>query len=341
MDRLRQVATAAGIDALAVTQAEPQVYLEAFLRAAQREGRYAQFAVQDVAARLDPQKVLPEARSVISAAVAYKNVDPGAAPRLTGTISRSAWGLDYHKVVRKALERLVPFLQAEYGVQKWHIAVDDTPLVERALAAQARLASLGANCAAYVPPYGSWVFLGELLVDVELPAMPGTASPLPCEECGYRCVKACPTNALVAPGIIDARRCLSYLTQKTDSIPLEFRPKLGSRLWGCDTCQAVCPLNKAAAQSARAEFTPLVDPQFSLLDLLAMDNAGFKEAFGETSIAWRGKNVLQRNACLILGNQKAAEARPQLAETAAHHPSPAVREAAAWALNRLEPSSAP
>ena len=110
---------------------------------------------------------------------------------------------------------------------------------------------------------------------------------------------------------------------------------------GCDTCQAVCPLNKAAAQSARAEFTPLVDPQFSLLDLLAMDNAGFKEAFGETSIAWRGKNVLQRNACLILGNQKAAEARPQLAETAAHHPSPAVREAAAWALNRLEPSSAP
>lgn len=336
MERLRQAAREAGLDAVAVTHARPLTYLEDFLRAAQREGRYAQFAAADISQRLDPTLVLKEAKSVITAAVAYKTVDPGPSPRLTGRISRAAWGKDYHLVVREALERLVPFLQEEYGVQKWSIAVDDTPLPERALAAQAQLAALGDNCAAYVQPFGSWVFLGEIVVDVELPIIFHTAPPPPCAQCGERCVKACPTGALLGDGNMDASRCLSFLTQKTGAIPLEFRKKLRSRLWGCDTCQEVCPANKGAAPARHSKFAPTVGPHFPLLDLLAMSNAQFKETFSGTSIAWRGKNVLQRNACLILGNQKAVEALPQLKDTAAHHPSPVVREAAAWAVNEIE-----
>lgn len=335
MDRLRRAAWDAGLDAIAVTHARPLEGLREFLLDAQAQGRYAQFAEQNIDRRLDPRAVLPEAKSVVTAAVAYKTVEPGQAAKLTGRISRAAWGRDYHKVVREALERLVPFLQAEYGVRRWHIAVDDTLLVERALAHRAALAALGANCAAYVPPYGSWVFLGELVVDQELPACPGKAAALPCAECGYRCVKACPTGALQAPGIIHAGRCLSYLTQKTGDIPEEFRTKLGSRLWGCDTCQDVCPANKEAEKARCQEFAPKVGPHFPLLELLTMDNRRFAEVFGETSIAWRGKNILQRNACLVLGNQKAGEALPVLIDTAAHHPSPAVRTAALWAVKQI------
>jgi epoxyqueuosine reductase len=336
VDRLRQAAYRAGLDGIAVTHARPLTYIESFLREAQAEGRYAQFAHEDIGLRLDPKNVFHAAKSVISGAVAYKTVEPGPAAPLTGRISRSAWGKDYHKVVREALERLVPFLQAEYGVKQWHIAVDDTPLIERALAGQSKLAAIGANCAAYVPPFGSWVFLGEIVVDVELPTFPETAPSLPCEECGERCVKACPTGALMAPGKIDAKRCLSFLTQKTGAIPPEFRKKLGNRLWGCDTCQEACPINQRAKRAPREEFSPIIGPHYPLLELLAMGKAQIAQAFGETSMAWRGKNVLQRNACLILGNQKAAAALPVLKDTADHHPSPTVREAAAWAVAEIE-----
>lgn len=335
MDKLRQAAWDARIDAIAVTHTRPQTDLQEFLHRAQEEGRYSQFAAPDIKGRTTPTTVLASAKSIITVAVAYKTVDPGPAPKLHGTISRSAWGLDYHQVLRQAMERLVPFLQTEYGVTEWYCGVDDTPLVERALSRQAGLAQIGPNCAAYVHPYGSWVFLGEILIDVELElSSQKPVGPL-CTACDERCVKACPTGALMSPGQIDASRCLSFLTQKTGSIPEEFRDRLGSRLWGCDTCQQVCPANRAAEQSRHSQFEPIVGPHFPLTDLLTMTKAQYYQVFGETSIAWRGKNVLQRNACIILGNQKAKEALPLLEEIQKEHPSPAVQEAAQWAIEKI------
>lgn len=342
MDKLRRAAWEAGLDAVSVTHVKPQTYLKEFMQEAQDEGRYSQFAAPDIDLRITPTKAFPKAKSIITAAVAYRTVDPGTAPKMHGTISRSAWGRDYHKVLKEAFTRLITFLQEEYGVREWLIAVDDTPLVERALSAQSGLAIIGPNCAAYVQPYGSWVFLGELLVDVELePSSPENTGP-PCDKCDLRCVKACPTNALIGPGLIDARRCLSYLTQKTGTFPEELRDRLGSRLWGCDTCQHVCPANRAAQKSRHSDFEPIVGPHFPLMELLGLTKNEYQQIFGETSIAWRGKNVLQRNACIVLGNQRAEEALPLLKQTAAGHPSEVVREAAQWAIRRItRPSNGP
>lgn len=342
MDKLLSAAREAGLDAVAVTHVQPQTYLSKFLQQAKDEGRYSQFAAPDINLRITPTEVFPQAKSIITGAVAYKTVNPGQAPRMHGTISRSAWGRDYHRVLKEAFARLIPFLQEEYGVKEWLIAVDDTPLVERALSAQSGIAKIGPNCAAYVQPYGSWIFLGELLVDVELEPFSQENEGPPCEACDLRCVKACPTNALVGPGLIDARRCLSFLTQKTGTFPEELRDRLGSRLWGCDTCQQVCPANRIAETSRHSDFEPIVGPHFPLIELLSLTKKEYQQIFGETSIAWRGKNVLQRNACLILGNQRAEEALPLLEQIAVEHPSEVVREAAQWAVKKItRPSKGP
>ncbi|HAN93995.1 MAG TPA: tRNA epoxyqueuosine(34) reductase QueG [Firmicutes bacterium] len=326
----------AGFDAFAVMPARPSKRLLPLLRQAQEEGRYPDFVDQDVEKRLDPRKLQPSAKTVIALAVSYNTGQPGPVPPLHGTISRYAWGLDYHRVLGRRLDQLISCLQERLGARECTKAVDTSFLVDRALAVEAGLGYAGGNCAVYVPPYGSWVFLGEVLVDVELPATsPKGQGSWSCPvDCG-RCIKACPTGALLAPGKINPHICLSYLTQMSGPIPLEFRSKLGSRLWGCDTCQQVCPVNREAPVTRHREFAPLVGPHVPLLPLLSLSNREFQEQFGQTSVAWRGKNILQRNACLILGNQGARAALPILKKTAQGHPSPLVREAAEWAVAKL------
>lgn len=190
-----------------------------------------------------------------------------------------------------------------------------------------------------MPPFGSWVFLGEILVDVALPYTKKTNQdnwdcPVGCDAC----LQACPTNALFAPGKIKPQRCLSYLTQKSGSIPMEYRAKLGTTLWGCDLCQQACPRNQTALKSSNNDFAPLIGPHVPLIPLLAMNKQEFEDTFGKTSMAWRGKNTIQRNACIVLGNQGNLEAIEPLKKIAHKHPSPIVREAAQWALTKIESS---
>ncbi|NLJ81158.1 MAG: tRNA epoxyqueuosine(34) reductase QueG [Firmicutes bacterium] len=326
----------AGFDAFAVMPAAPLEYMRAILRQAQRENRYPDFTDPDINKRTEPRALLNSALSVISLAVAYRTVEPGPTPPLHGSVSRSAWGIDYHRILNRRLDHLIVFLQKHFQVTEWAKAVDTSFLVDRALAVQAGLGYPGANCAVYVPPYGSWVFLGALLVNVELPRTEKKTEnnwlqPIHCEGC----VRACPTGALYAPGKIRPRRCISYLTQMSGEIPLEFREKIGTKLWGCDICQEASPVNKRAQLSRHKEFLPLSGTSLPLLPLLKMTNRQFKKEYGLTSMAWRGKNILQRNACIVLGNQGNPEAIPALKQTVENHPSPVVREAAAWALERI------
>lgn len=336
IEKLAQLITDCGFDAFAVMPAVKVTKMGPILERAKAEDRYPRFVDDDIAKRINPSALHQNAKSVISLAVSYYTGDPGPRPPLHGTLSRSAWGVDYHTVLNERMDRLISGLKQSFGAQECAKAVDTSFLVDRALAIESGLGYPGSNCCVYVPPYGSWVFLGEVLVDVELPVTKGEAAdnwaePIECPAC----VQACPTNALLAPGVIRPERCLSYLTQKSGSFPLEFREKLGSRLWGCDTCQQACAQNRAARPSRHREFEPIVGPHVDLIYLLEMDNAQFKAQFGRTSIAWRGKNVLQRNACLVLGNEGRNEAVPVLTRTAENHPSPHVREAAQWALAKI------
>ncbi len=337
LETVRELISNAGFDAFAIMPATPVDKMGPILKQAQAEGRYPPFVDPDLKKRIDPRALQPSAQSVISLAVSYYTGDAGPRPALHGTLSRSAWGIDYHLVLNKRMDKLIAGLKRYFGAARCSKAVDTSFLVDRALAIESGLGFPGSNCCVYVPPYGSWVFLGEVLVDVLLPMTQkyktaNWANPVECPAC----VKACPTKALIAPGKIRPERCLSYLTQKSGSIPLEFRDKLGTRLWGCDTCQQACTINRSAAISPHREFKPIVGPHIPLLPLLEMNNHQFRAQFGRSSLAWRGKNVLQRNACIVLGNEGSKDAIPGLYKAVRTHPSPNVREAAEWAVGKIK-----
>lgn len=334
---LERVIWDAGFDAFAIMPAAPLNKMLPILQDAQRENRYPDFVDPDLIKRIDPRNLQKTAKSVITLAMSYNTGDPGAPPPLHGTVSRSAWGLDYHRVLAEGMEKVIAYLQEHLGAQECTPVVDTSFLIDRGLAIESGLGYPGSNCAVYVPPYGSWVFLGEILVDVELPITKKTGQdnwscPIECQIC----VRACPTEALFAPGKIRPHRCLSYLTQKSGTIPLEFRGKIGSRLWGCDTCQRACPRNQEAEQSRHQQFAPQMGPHLPLLPLLELTKKEFQAQFGHTSMAWRGKNIIQRNACIILGNQKNPEALPALEKTVQEHPSQSVRDAAIWAIQKIK-----
>lgn len=334
---LSEVILQAGFDAFAIIPAAPLWEMLPVLEQAQVENRYPDFVDPNIQKRIDPRNLQKTAQSVISLAVSYNTGNPGIAPPLSGTVSRSAWGLDYHNVLDERMDKVISYLQEKYGAAECTKAVDTSFLIDRALAVESGLGYPGSNCAVYVPPFGSWVFLCEILVDIELPTTKkGTQDNWSCPVDCDLCIKACPTGALYEPGKIKPQRCISYLTQKSGSIPHEFRGKIKNRLWGCDTCQRACPRNRKAKLSTHQEFAPVIGPHIPLLPLLELTKKEFKASFGHTSMAWRGKNIVQRNACVVLGNQGNKEALDILKKTAREHPSQMVKDAATWAINKLE-----
>ncbi|HBG00665.1 MAG TPA: tRNA epoxyqueuosine(34) reductase QueG [Firmicutes bacterium] len=327
----------AGFDAFAIMPALPVQTMLPILREAQVENRYPDFVDPDIAKRIDPKNLQKNAKSVISLAMSYNVGDGGPTSPLHGTISRSAWGIDYHRVLGNGMDKVIDYLRNSCGAKECTRTVDTSFLLDRGLAVEAGLGYPGSNCAVYVPPYGSWVFLGEILTDLELrPTKAEKQDNWSCPVNCDRCLRACPTQALFAPGKIRPGRCISYLTQMPGPIPHGLREKIGSRLWGCDTCQEVCPINQRAKFTSHPEFQPVLGRQIPLLPLLGLSKRQFVEQFGKTSMAWRGKNVLQRNAAIILGNQRNRDALPSLEKTAREHPSTAVQDAASWAVRTIK-----
>ena len=291
-----------------------------------------------VARREDPSLILPGVRSVICVAVNYGPsplpLPPDDLPR--GRISNYAWGQDYHDWMLPRLEELAAFIRAEVGGDARHRAYVDTgPVLERAFAAQAGLGFVGKNTCLIHPRLGSWLFLGELLLNVDLPP---TAGPLPprCSTC-TRCLDTCPTGALAAPYQLDARRCISYLTiELKGSIPPDLRPLIGDRIYGCDVCQEVCPWQRFAQPTAVAAFRP-VSPAHalpSLVDLIPLDEEGFRRRFRGSSILRIGRGRLLRNVTVALGNSADSRAVPVLV-TALDDTDSLVRGHAAWGLGQI------
>ncbi len=291
-----------GFDLVGVTPpAPPPQAVRAYREwlAAGYHGEMAYMARPDrVARREDPALILPGVRAVVCVAVNYY---PGDHPTLAdgprGRVSRYAWGTDYHDWMLPRLEELAAFIREWTDGTARHRAYTDTgPVLERALAAQAGLGFIGKNTCLIHPRFGSWLFLGEILVDVDLPF---TGPPMP-PRCGTctRCLDACPTGALVAPYVLDARRCISYLTiEYRGEIPPDLRDRMGDWVYGCDICQEVCPWGRFARPTAVPEFRAASpDRAVPLLaDLLALDEAAFRARFGGTPIARIGRARLQRN----------------------------------------------
>ncbi len=291
------------------------------------DGEYARRAT-------DPATLLPQARSVVCVAVPYATAQPRARSGLRGRVSNYAWSRDYHGRLRALLGAVAREIDEAAGTQATAVVCDTRPLAERALAARSGLGWIGKHTNLISPVLGSFVFLGEVVTTLELP--PDTPSRKSCGAC-RRCVDACPTQALRGDYTIDANRCISDLTQRTDSIPANMRPLLGDWVWGCDICQLVCPPTQSARHTASSEWSPcdLETARPSLPDLLRLRSGAFRRRFRETAMGWRGAAVLRRNAAVALGNALDRSAVGPLIESLCADPHPMVRGHAAWALGRI------
>ncbi|GAA4048035.1 tRNA epoxyqueuosine(34) reductase QueG [Parerythrobacter jejuensis] len=287
--------------------------------------------------RQGPQSMWPEAKSVIALGMAYTpSVDPMALEKHPdrARISVYAQGRDYHDTVKKALKALARWLVAEVPEAQLKVFVDTAPVMEKPLGEAAGLGWQGKHTNLVSRENGSWLFLGAIYCT--LPFEPDDPHDDRCGSC-TACQAACPTDAFPQPYVLDARRCISYLTiEHAGPIPEEFREAMGTRIYGCDDCLAVCPWNKFADAAARHKaFLPraeLIAPR--LADLLALDDAGFRALFSGSPIKRIGRDRFVRNCLIAAGNSGDAT----LADAAAglrSDPDPVVAEAAEWAAMRL------
>jgi len=330
---LRERAQALGFDRVAIGPAGPPAHGAEFERWLDRgyAGTMA-YLGRGRAARLDPATLLPGARSVVAVALSYNGADDaeGWAP-----VARYARGRDYHEVMRPRLEALGASLREFAGPDaRWRVSVDTSAVLERDLAARAGLGWIGKNTNVLDQTLGSFFFIGIVLTTVEL----ATDAPV-ADRCGTctACLDACPTQAFVAPYVLDARRCISYLTiEHQGPIAPELRPRVGDWAFGCDVCQTVCPWNRKAAPATDPALRP-AEPLEPLAAWLSLDEPAFRRRFRGSALKRARRSGLLRNAALVLGNRRDPAAAPAL-RRALDDPDPVVRDAAAWALERTAPA---
>jgi epoxyqueuosine reductase len=289
--------------------------------------------------RTDPEAVLPGARSVVVLAMNYwpeERNPEGAGSHSSdnspsGRIARYAWGDDYHDVIEKKLRVLDEWLSTRGGRQRCY--VDTGPVLERDFAALAGAGWHGKSTMLIHPKLGTWFFLAEVLTTLDL--APDAPMPDHCGRC-TRCIDACPTAAITAPHQLDARRCISYLTiELKGSIPLEFRPLLGDRIYGCDACLDACPWNRFARASRETAFAAREFVHgWTLRDFLSLDDEGFRALFRKSPIKRIKRRGFLRNVCVALGNVGTLDDLAALGR-AAHDPEPLIAEHATWAITRI------
>jgi len=333
---LRRRARAEGFDDFGVAPASvprrDARRLDAWLEAGRHAGMDWMLRHRDV--RRDPARLLPGCRHVVMVTLDYFRDDGAERPGL-GRVARYARGRDYHRVFGKRLRRLAAWLAEASGAPSRSF-VDTGPVLERAFAERAGLGWIGKNACLIAPDRGSWFVLGEILTAARLV----DDAPDAVDRCGSctACLTACPTEAFVEPGVVDARRCISYWTiEHRGPIDPAVRVGIGEWLFGCDDCQTVCPWNRRFVRPAAAggPFEPRDDlAGLDPIEVLDLDDAGFRRRFEGTPLMRARRDGLRRNACIVLGNAGDRRAVPRLV-AALDDDDAAVRSHAAWALGRI------
>ncbi|UNT56342.1 MULTISPECIES: tRNA epoxyqueuosine(34) reductase QueG [Lysinibacillus] len=326
-----------GVDKIGFTTAAPFTELKNRLRRQQELGYQSGFEESDIQKRTEPLRLLDEAESIVAIAVAYpsrmQNAPIGKRGARRGIFCRASWGVDYHTALRERLKLLSAWLEEHVKGVRIESMVDTGALVDRAVAERAGIGWSGKNCSIITPEFGSYVYLGELITNI--PFAPDKPMEDECGDCRL-CLDVCPTGALIQGGQLDAQRCIAFLTQTKGTLPDEFRSHIGNRLYGCDTCQTVCPKNKGKINWIHEEFIP--DPELAkplLTPLLTISNREFKAKYGHVSGSWRGKKPIQRNAILALAHFKEEAAIPDLIALLHKDDRPVIRGTAAWALGKI------
>ncbi|MBN3553324.1 tRNA epoxyqueuosine(34) reductase QueG [Fictibacillus nanhaiensis] len=326
-----------GIDKIGFAHADVFAELKERLRLQQDLNYQSGFEESDIEKRTEPDRLLSGASSIISIALAYpskmKDAPRSVRGERRGIFCRASWGKDYHHILREKLSLLEAFIIEKVPGAAVKSMVDTGELSDRAVAERAGIGWSAKNCAIMSPEFGSYMYLGEMITNIAFPA--DTPMEDQCGSCN-KCVDACPTNALVQGGQLDSSKCIAFLTQTKGFLPDQYRDKLGNRLYGCDTCQTVCPENKGKDFHHHMEMEP--DPEIVkplLKPLLSISNREFKEKFGYISGSWRGKKPIQRNAIIALAHFKDETAIPDLLMLLNHDPRPVIRGTAAWAIGKI------
>jgi epoxyqueuosine reductase len=334
---IRELAADLNIQKIGFTTADNFEYLRASLEEQQEAGRNSGFEHKNMDERLHPRLSVEKAKTIISIAIAYPNKAEGKPEKTEfrrGQFSRGSWGEDYHFVLSRKLKALAEGIEALAGEYNYKAMVDTGALIDVAVAARAGLGFIGKNGLLISKEFGSWMFLGELVTDLEIE--PDQPVDYGCGDCN-RCVEFCPTDALMGEGRLNAQRCLSFQTQSKGAMPEEYREKIKTVIYGCDICQVVCPYNKGVNSHFHPEMeadVELTNPE--LIPLLELTNKQFANKFGTLAGSWRGKNPLQRNAIYALANANDKSALPKLREIAENDVRDYMVDAAEWAIEKLE-----
>ncbi len=336
--RIKAQGTALGFDLVGISPVHQPTHGESFAEWLRRDYHgEMEYMARTAEKRLHPGEFLPWARSAVSVALNY-NTSYGReaeAEGIRGWVSRYAWGDDYHDVMHAKLTRLLEYVRAEAGNEvQGRVFVDAGPVLDREAGARAGIGWYGKNTNLLSMQIGSFFFLGELFLSLDLE----WDRPIRdrCGQCRL-CLDACPTNAFVGPYVLDARKCISYLTiELKGAIPRELRPLMGNHIFGCDICQDVCPYNTKVKPTKEQAFHPregLHAPE--LIPLLSLSETEFQAKFAGSPILRAKRRGFLRNVCVALGNLKRPEAMPALVRTLRSDPDPLVRGHAAWALGQI------
>lgn len=328
-----------GIDKIGFTTAADFEHLRAGLVKQKADGHTTGFEHQNLDERLNPSLIFDDPKTLISIALAYPAKLKGRAPRTglkRGQFARASWGEDYHFILDDHLAALINAIKnllPEDNDIRFKPMVDTGELIDVAVAQRAGVGFIGKNGLLITPEFGSYVYLGEIVTNLEVAPDEPMASQ--CGDC-TRCIDACPPRALMGNGQLNGQRCLSYQTQTKGQMPDEFRPLIRNVIYGCDICQVVCPFNRGVDNHLHERMEPDVERvRPELTPMLTMTNREFKASFGSMSGSWRGKKPLQRNAIIALANLNDTSAVPKLLEVIEKDPRPLIRATAAYAVGWL------
>lgn len=340
---IKQAAKELGFEVAGITSVEPMADADGAYREWRESGFAAgmEYMTRRPELHAHPERLAPSALSLVTLAINYY----ASAPRFEherryGRVARYAWGRDYHDVVKPRLLELVSRIRTLAGREiQARCFVDAVPLLERAAAQRAGLGFFGKNTNLLQPRSGSWFFLSEILLDLELPP-DNSEIKISCGSC-RRCLDACPTEAFAGPYRLDSRRCISYLTiENKGPIPRELRAGLGEWLFGCDVCQDVCPFNRFSSDSSWSELAPDAGagPRLDLVELLSIStDEEFRARFKGTPLTRPKRRGLLRNAAVVARNIECNAAVPALIERVTRDPEPLIRSHALWAVAQLDP----
>lgn len=332
-EKIKDLARKLDIDICRITNSKKLDRNKKMLEDRMLKDYITEFEEKNIDYRIDPLLTMNDCKSIIVIGISYniQNRNKKSYP-LKGNLSKSSWGLDYHIVLREKMELLIEDMK---GVKDFNYKsfVDTGPLIDRELAYKSGVGYYGKNCSIINPKYGSFIFIGYILTNLSLDEDNDIG-----EECGdcNICIESCPTGALESPYKLNPKKCISYLTQTKKDIPDRYRKKMGKNIYGCDTCQSICPKNRDVRKSKHGEFQPkITGGNFDLEELLNISNREFKDKYGHISAAWRGKNILKRNAIIALGNMK-NEDNIHLLERELNSESKMISEYSDWAIREIK-----